>query len=194
MEKTKFSQIIILVSVFAIGIVIGAMIGSTLIKETAYNQGLTEGKRQIEEKYQRKIAEIFPSFPEEEEIFSVQGKITEIKDKTLSLEITFYPANPFEEPKTEVKLVKIIDSTEIVKRIMKSPEELLEEEQTYEQAMESWKETEELPQPPLPFKDVSIEFTELKVDNEIIAESEENIKGKEEFTAKKIVLQSFQSY
>lgn len=188
MEKIKFSQTIIILLVFILGIVIGAMVGSVLIKEKAYQQGLTEGKRQIEEKYQRKIAEIFPSL-EEEEVFSVQGKITEIKDKSLSLETTSYPANPFGEPKTEVRLVKIIDSTEIVKRVMKSSEELLREDQTYTEALESLKETEELPTAPLPYKDIAIEFSEFKIGSEIEVEAEENIKDKDEFFAKKLILQ-----
>ena len=167
---------LILLIVLIIGIVFGYLFGVGA-KNQAYQLGLEKGKAEIEEKYQKKIEEIFPPMPEMEEIFSVSGKIEEIKEKTLVLEETIYPANPFEEPEKRKWQVKITDSTELVKRVEKTPEEIAKEEEVLGEP------------PPLFFKELGIGFSELKVGQEIIAESEENIKGKNEFDAKKIILQ-----
>jgi len=175
MLKMDSKNYLILLLVLIIGIVFGYLFGVGA-KNQAYQLGLEKGKAEIEEKYQTKIEEIFPSMPESEEIFSVSGKIEEIKEKTLVLEETIYPANPFEEPEKRKWQVKITDSTELVKRVEKTSEEIAKEMGITEE-------------PILPFKEVEIEFSELKVGQEVMVESEENIKGKTEFEAKKIILQ-----
>lgn len=166
----------ILVIALIIGIVFGYLFGAGA-KNQAYQLGLEKGRLEIEEKYQKKIEEVFPTMPEPEEIFSVLGTIEEIKDKTLVLEEPIYPANPFEEPKVRKWQVEITDSTELVKRVEKTSEEIAKEEEALGEL------------PPLFFKEIEIEFSELKVGQEIIAESKENIKGKTEFEAQKIILQ-----
>ena len=170
-----------LVIVLIVGIALGYVFGSGA-KDQAYQLGLEKGREEIEEKYQTKIEEIFPSMPESEEIFSVSGKIEEIKDKNLALEETIYSANPFEEEKTRQWQIVITDATELIKEVEKTPEEMAIEERTM---ME-----DPMAEPPMPFKEVKIEFSELKIGQEIFAEAGENIKGKTAFEAQKIILSS----
>ena len=159
---------------FVAGICLGFFFGS-LAKNQAYKSGLEAGKLEIEEKYQQKIAEIFPLIPEPEQIFSGLGKIVGIEGNVLILEQTIYTVNPFEEPAVRKWQVKVIDSTKLVKRIDKTLEEMAKE-------MEMSKE------PLSPFKELNIKFSDFQIGQEIIAESEENIKGKIEFEAKKVIL------
>lgn len=144
----------------------------------SFQFGLVKGKAEVEAKYQKKIAEIYPAVPEMDEIFFVSGKIAAIEDKTLTLEETTTPANPFEESKVQEWKVFITDSTELVKRVEKTPEEYAKEVNEGEGEM-----------PPLPFKELKIGLSDLAGGEWVIAESEENIKGKTEFEAKKIILQ-----
>ena len=155
-------------------------------KERAFNQGLEQGRKEVEEKYQTKIEELFPSPPEPEEIFSISGEIKEIEEKTLTLETTYYPANPLEETKTEMKTVKIAEATEFIKQVQKPMEEFIKEEEAYRKAIEENPET--IISPPEPFKELSISFSDLKAGERVTIETEQNIKGKTEFEAKKIVL------
>lgn len=173
MFKINSKTYLILGVALIVGIAVGYVFGS-LAKNQAYQSGLGKGRAEIEEKYQKKIKEIYPPMPELEEIFSVSGRIGEIKDKTLILEETIYPANPFEEPKVRKWQVKIADFTELVKRIEKTPKEMAEEEI--------------LGEPISPFKEIEIEFSDFEVGQKIIAEAGENIKGKTEFEAKKVIL------
>lgn len=156
------------------------LVGAALSYSLGLTQGLTQGRREVEERYQRKIAEIYPAVPEMNEIFFVSGKIVFIEGKTLTLEETITSTNPLEEPRVREWKVFITDSTELVKRLEKTPEEFAKEEATRGEG-----ET-----PPLPFKEEKIGLSELMEGGQVAVESKENIKGKAEFEAKKIILQS----
>ena len=179
MPNTQLKTYFIISGVLILGLIFGYMLG--------LNQGLEQGRKEIEEKYQTKIEELYPALSEPEEIFSVGGEIKEIKDKTLILEIGTPAANPFEEPKTETKIVKIIEATEFVKAVQKSPEEMVKEQEDFLEAKKENPEVEILPVESFK-KERSILFSDLKVGNIIKVETEENVKGKTEFTAKKIIL------
>jgi len=186
MSNTQSKIYFIIGAVLVIGLILGYIWGSFSSQEKAFNQGLDQGRKEIEEKYQTKIEELYPTVPEPEEIFSVSGEIKEIKDETLTVETTYYPVNPFEETKTETKTVRITEATEFVKQVQKSPEELEKEGEAFRKAMEETPEAAILP--PEPFKELTISFSDLKVGDRITIEAEENIKGKTEFGAKKIIL------
>jgi len=186
MSNTQSKIYFIIGAVLVIGLILGYIWGSFSSQEKAFNQGLDQGRKEIEEKYQTKIEELYPTQPEPEEIFSVSGEIKEIKDETLTVETTYYPVNPFEETKTETKTVRITEATEFVKQVQKSPEELEKEGEAFRKAMEETPEAAILP--PEPFKELTISFSDLKVGDRITIEAEENIKGKTEFGAKKIIL------
>jgi hypothetical protein len=156
------------------------------LNRMSYNRGYLEGQKQTEAKYQEKIAEIFPPMPEPEEIFSVFGTIDEIKDKTIVLKAESVVSNPFEEVKAETKRIQVNDNTEFVKEVEKTPEEIQKEEELFAKALEENIETDIMP--PMPFKEVSISFPELKEGDRINVEAEENIKDKVEFLAKKVIL------
>ena len=186
MPNTQSKIYFIIAAVLIVGLILGYILGLFSSQEKAFNQGLEQGRKEIEEKYQTKIEELFPSEPEPEEIFSVSGEIKEVKDKILTLETTFYPVNPLEESKTEIKTVEITEATELVKQVQKSPEELEIEEEAFRETMEENPEAEI--SSPLPYEEFTISFSDLKVGDKITVEAEENIKEKTEFTAKKIVL------
>lgn len=117
-----------------------------------------------------RVEQIFPSAREPEELFSVSGEIVEIKDKILSLRVDTAWFNPFEEPEAEVKSVRISDSTLFVRQILDPLETVLN------------------PQSASPYREIAIDFFELQKGDRIIAEARENIKGKTEFEADKIIL------
>ncbi|MDP2967188.1 MAG: hypothetical protein Q8N87_02130 [bacterium] len=170
MTKNKTVQIVILILILSFGIIIGWTLGLG----KGYSEGYLEGQEEIERKYQEKIKEIFPgSFEEPSEIFSISGKILEVRENALLVKAVFYPTSPFEEIKYEEKIVKLRDATEIIK----------ETEEILEQPIEEghW---------PFLLKRVPISFSELKVGDEVFVEAEENIKDKAEFLAKEIILQS----
>jgi len=157
-------------------LLVGFILGSTFT--LSYNFGKNLGcqlaLKEIETKYQQKIEEGVPLGPEleEEMTFSYIGEITEIENQTIVLKARIPGVAPLEEERFETKNVKITEATEIVKLVEKTPEEM------------------EAPASPgeivKPFKEEKISLLDLNLGDEIIVRSEEDIGGKEEFTASKI--------
>lgn len=179
MFQTSLKNYLVLGAVLVTGILLGYILGVGA-KSQVYQMGFLEGKTVTEQEYQEKIEKIFPPAPEPEKVYSVTGKITKIDGQTLTLKVTLPVSNPLEEPKTETKTVEITDATTVVKQLPKSPEEFMAEEEAFAAG-----EREALPSL---YDEEAIDSSELKIGNTITAESEENIKGKIGFEAKKIIL------
>lgn len=108
----------------------------------------------------------YPPLPEE--VYSISGKVTEVGDKTISIEtlvrVSQFPlAGGAEIEKQNIK-VNITDQTKIIKIEMPVIPPFSEEE--------------------IPEKIVS--FSDIKVGDQISVTSEENIKGEKEITASQI--------
>lgn len=164
--------------VFAGILILGMICGYFLARSYAYQLGVEKGKQETEEKYQAKIEEIFPSMPEQDEIFSVSGEIKEVRDNLLIVREAIYPSNPFEDAKTKEWRVNITDATELVERIDK----------TFDEMGEMMEETADPAVMPMPFQENTLDYSKLEAGQNIIVEASENIKGKTEFEAKKIIL------
>jgi len=148
-----------------------------------FNRSFEQNIKEIE------IEELYLFEPEE--IFLLGGEIKEIKDKTLILEIITPAVNSFEEPKIEMKTVKIADNTEFVKAVEKSLEEIIKEQEAILEAKKGNPGMEVL-LPEFFKEEKNISFIDLKTGDIIKIETEENVKGKTEFAAKKITLLIFQ--
>jgi len=181
MLKTQLKTYFIIGVVLIIGLVLGYIYG--------LNQGLERGKKEIEKKYQSKIEELYPAPPEPEEIFSVSGEIKEIKGKILTLEIITPPTNPFEEAKTEIKTIIITETTELVKAVQRSPEEIAKENIANLEAKKGNPELKIIPMEQIEQfeKEQPSTFSNMRVGDIIKVEAEENIKNKAECTAEKII-------
>ena len=151
-------------------------LGCFLVISFSYQLGVKKGREEIEKKYQAKIEEIFPLMPEQEEIFSVFGEIKEVQSNLLIVQERIDPPNPFGEIEMKEWRVNITDATELVKRIDKNPEEMLEETVTLD-PMDM----------PMPFREEALDYSELEAGQEITIEAGENIKEKTGFEAKKII-------
>ena len=176
MLKMDSKTYLILAAALVVGIVIGYFVGIST-QNKVFQLGLQKGMAEVEQKYQIKIAKLFPPAPEPKEIFSISGKIKKIEGKTLVGEEKIYSVNPFEDPKVKQWKVNVTDVTELVKRIEKTPEEIMQERELLGsgEALSS-------------FKQIRTDFSDFKVDKEVIAESESNIKGKAEFEARVVIL------
>lgn len=171
------TTIIFLIIVFLAGTALAFPIGKML----GYNQGFSAGAQEMEAKYQKRIAEIYPPVTN---VTGLAGTIKEIQEKALKVEVSIPSSNPFEEQRTELRTVLLTDQTKIIKQIPKTPEE-------YENDMEEYNRTvaqnpTELIPYPNPMKDAEFKLSDLKVGIFINVEAEENIKEKSEFEASKI--------
>jgi len=198
MQKNKVIQIIIIIIFVILVLLVVYLIGkqSSTYSPEGYSQGTNsqEQERIDEEKYQEAIKNAPPgSF--KEEVFSFCGRITEINQKELSLDVIFYSASPIENPKIQKLTAKLTDTTEIVQQVEKSLEEQIQYQKTKQEI--SSKEVSDLIlemnliTPPEFLKEVSISFSEFKIGDEIFVVGEENIKNKTELSAKKIILRFF---
>ena len=195
MQKNKVIQIIIIIIFVILVLLVVYLIGkqsATYSPEGSFQgTNLQEQERIDEEKYQEAIKNAPPgSF--KEEVFSLCGRITEINQKELSLDVIFYSASPIENPKIQKLTAKSTDTTEIVQQVEKSLEEQIQYQKTKQEI--SSKEVSDLIlemnliTPPEFLKEVSISFSEFKIGDEIFVVGEENIKNKTELSAKKIIL------
>ena len=178
--KNKVVQIIFLILIFFFGFITS--------KPISFERGYLQGQKEMEERYEKRLVELFPELFAEKEIFSVYGEIIEIKENAFIVEIFSPSTKFFEDPKLEKKLVKIKDSTSIIKQIEKPYEEFMEEQEKYMKILEENPETEILA--PKPFGEVEIHFSDLKIGCGISIEIDDHIEDKAEFFAEKITLQS----
>jgi hypothetical protein len=195
MFKTQLKFYFILLFFLMVGIIAGYKLSLFLERDKIYNQaleqgvnqGLEKGRSEIEEKYQTKIKELFPTPIESKEVSSFSGKIKEIKDGTLFLEIILYPSSPFQEPKIEMKTVDIAQNTEIAKGVLKSREETIQEAGALSEIIEDNPKADVPSLDPYK-KGESILFSDLKIGDMVKVEVGENTKNKAEFTAKTIIV------
>lgn len=145
-------------------IIFVAIILIIIVSVVCYNRGVGTGKKASESTtaYYKKVIDYYSLIPKE--IFTISGKITEIKDNVLSVETVIQ--QPYvlpEEWEKEIIRVRAEKETKIVK--LEFPEDPLEE-----------------------VKETKISLSDLKIGNQINVESQENIRGKKEITAKTIKL------
>jgi len=178
--KNKITKFIFIILVFSIGFIVS--------KPISFKQGYLRGQEEIEERYEKRLVELFPELFAEKEIFSVQGEIVEIKDNALVVEMFSPSTKFFEDPKLEKKLVKINDGTSIVKQVEKPYEEFMEEQEKYMKALEENPEADILT--PEPFNEIEVHFSDFKIGYGVSIETDNDIRDKTEFFAKKITLQS----
>jgi len=166
--------------IFAVVLILGMVSGYFLARSYAYQLGVEKGKQETEERYQAKIEEIFPSMPGQDETLSISGEIEEIQSNLLIVKETISPSNPFEDTETKRWQVNIVGATELVKRVDRTPEEM-------EAMMGDALDPMDMP---MPFREETFDYSKLEEGQSITIEASENIKGKTEFEAKKIILQS----
>lgn len=161
---------------------VGLIIGMALVFSMAFDRGFLAGQDDVEAKYQAKIKQIWPPL---EAVYIVNGKVKEVQDDTIVMEVNFGASNPFEEPLVETRLVKITDATELVQQMPKTQAEYEIEIQEYGRAM-TRNPDEPIPMPTYT-KEIELELSDLGADRTVVVQSEENIKAKTEFAATKIV-------
>jgi hypothetical protein len=174
----KSFKIIIFILTFLFGFLLGYLFG-VKGKKKAVNQELLQAKEDIEQKYQRETVQ--NSNQLSEKIFFTTGRISKIKENALEIELPLFSGpepSPLKVPisqKSEKILVKIAQTTEIIKQEMKTPEELLEDAKSPITNR-------------LSHKEIRISLNELKIGDIVEVQSAEKIEGKKELTAKKIIL------
>ena len=151
-------------------LVIGFILFSFIIYMFGIVMGFNAGKQIKVDSYLTTIKEVTPvselceSFlpPEQEEVYSYSGKIFEISENKIILE------------------TQIIENMNLVKKDI---------------TVQTDGNTEilkiDISAPPMPDEDVpeeQISFSDLKVDDQITAQSSENIKGKNKYLTNKILL------
>jgi len=142
-------------------LIILAVIIIIIVGSVCFKLGFISGKKSLEPIVTQYKKVIDNFFPMPEEMSSIFGKITEIQDNVLSVETTVQ--NPYILPdEWETKIIKVIitEETEITKFDMETGE------------------------------GIKIDFSNLKIKDEISARTDENIKDKDEFEAKYVELLS----
>lgn len=131
-----------------------------------------------------KVKKFFPIIPEMTSIF---GVIKEINGQVITMESALN--NPLENLPL-IRKVTVKDDAKIVKFKQKDQAIYQKEAADYQKAIAERTETDQIINPPMPFVEEIINFLDLKIGDQIVAESGENIKTKDEFEAIKITLQT----
>lgn len=151
-------------------LVIGFILFSFIIYMFGIIMGFNAGKQVKVDNYLTTVKDVTPvselceSFlpPEQEEIFSYSGKILEIKDNEIKMETQVIENMNLI---TKDVIVQTDNNTEVVKMDISNP-----------------------PMPEENFPEETISVSDLKVDDQITAQSDENIKEKNKYLTNKILL------
>lgn len=170
--------ITVLVIVVLVFFLVGFQIGKSTERELRQAELTNElAKKQEEIKFlQSKLEMFYPSLPEE--IYSLSGKVTEIKDKTIIMETS-----------VQVNRLPLPGGKEIEKQNIK----VVVDDQTN---ITGFKTGIPLPLPlpeEKPRSEKTLIFSDIKIGDNILVTSTENIKGKKEITASqiKVIRESF---
>jgi hypothetical protein len=173
-----------------------AIRGNLLVSKTPSNTfvaGLTAAYNRL---IARGHADIAASGFGYRESKTIGGKINEIKDNKISLQV--YPVNALADPGLDTRTVAITTATKIYKQVEKTPEQMSQDSeafskqmQEFSQKMKDRKAGEPLnpPLPPEPFGKQEIKLTDLKADSQIMVTAKDNINAAKEFTALEIMAQ-----
>lgn len=156
---------IIIVSI--ISLIIGFGMGK--ISEKANQQVKISQAQEEIDLLKSQLETVYP--PLQEEVYSIDGTVTEVGDKFLVMEaqirVSQFPLPEGKDYERRNIKVNVIEETEIFQTEIVAP-----------------KVSEEMPLEP--FEKVLLSFEDIKTGDYIMVNSEENIKGKKEITAKEI--------
>jgi|GEM_PF-6772617 len=139
----------------------------------------------------QRLKEIIEEFlPVEPEMFSINGRVLEVKADSLLIETPQF--HPLEELPTE-REVLVSGNTLIVQRTEKDPEVHEKEIEEYmkleEELIESGAEPEAWPTAPEPYSETKINLEQIEGGSRIQIEAGQDIKWTESFTASKIAVE-----
>src|SRR3989338_92426 len=119
------------------------------------------------------------------------GKVIKVEAGSITISLEQTPANNFEDiPKTRKALINY--STKAFALQKRTHEEFLSEIEKYkESAAQNFMPNDFIP-PPVPFKEVPINFNDIPVGSTVVIEAGKDVKTLAEFTASKITLQRIQ--
>lgn len=190
MNKIYFSIAAIFLSV---GIGLGVIIGMNYSKNHSvlnakynvpdtFDAGWQEAKKKIEQ------TPYIPISAGQEEVKSIQGRISAVGDGQITIEARLF--NPLDDEKLKFRTVKIDESTEIIIRKEKDREAIRQEQEEYNKKMEEFRQGKITAVPEVP--EINIEkkaaIKDLKESDVVTVESAENIREAPEFKANKIVV------
>lgn len=161
-----------------IALVIGAVAGFAFGRGGIVGPSpeVTKLRAQVEE-----AKKLFPPLPED--IRSVSGTVKEISGDLISIET--FSANPFDET-PRMRSITADSGTEITRNQPKDSAAYQRELDQYQKSFQSAKPGSNLPVPPNPFREVSIDISDIKVGDQIVALANENIRDRMSFKAKSI--------
>lgn len=126
----------------------------------------------------------------------IGGKITEIKDNKISLQV--YPVNALADPNLDVRTVTISSATKIYQTVGKTAEQMKQDSEAFSKQMKEFSDkmkeqkagkTLTPPMPPEPFGKQEIKLTDLKAGSQIMVTAKNDISAAKEFTALEIMAQ-----
>lgn len=144
-----------------------------------------------------KVKTLFPSV--QGPVLSVGGMIKSISNNVITIE-TPKSANPFEDTPT-VREITVMSATSIVKRELKDPKAFQQEMDAFQKAAQKIvpvtagttstpAASANVPTPPVPFKEIKLDISDLKVGDTVSVEAGKDIKMATSFETTKIILLS----
>ncbi len=179
---------------FAAGVGVGILFGANLGEK---------GKSNLSEKYnapdtfqagwdaaKKKVEETpyIPAATGQEEVKSIKGRIASVGEDQITIEARLF--NPLDDEKLKFRTIKIDENTEIIIREDKDMEDIRKEQEEYNKKMDEFRQGKITVMPEVP--EVNIErkaaIQDLKENDVVTVEAEENIREALEFKASKIVV------
>lgn len=150
--------------------------------------GLSEGKKRADARLQAALEKVQRFFPATSEIHALSGKVAGIREGVITFQAFSIP-NPLVEIPLRREVV-VDPGTQLFKMVPKDPTLFRSEVEAYQRYAASFSLTpaEKLRRQPRPVVEKPISLTGLRVGDQILVESAENIKTKVRFKAQKIVI------
>lgn len=175
-----------------ITLIAGLLLG-ILVGRYGFSEGVSTTNSQTAVKLQKLQSQVdqakkfFP--PMQQDIRSITGKVTEVRGNTVMLEVAVF--NPLDES-PRMRTVTVGSGTKIVKSEQKDHAVFQRELAEFTKAMAAQRGTlsRTMPTPPMPFREVAADISQIKPGVQISVIASENIRDKIAFTAQEIKINS----
>jgi hypothetical protein len=178
MKKIKLSFLFLLI--FLVGFTVSYFLIGYKNSNKFYLNGWNDAKLRYE-KYK-----MFEERDYEENVFTIIGKVSELKDSKIYLKIA--PISPFDAPDLDNRIIIIDNQTSLLKSIKKNNEVYQNELTTFYKKNPEMKTRPDAIGIPTPFTSQKISIDDFLINQRIKVISSSNVRFQKEFTAKEILI------
>jgi len=172
---TSTTQIILIVICILIAVTASFLIG-LYWGQKSYEDSFKAGYETAWQAAQKKLEDTGLAAPPEQEIISVSGTVIEIGENSFMIEASPVAGSVLDSAPI-MRTIMVGDETVISKKTEKDPDELIDEQRTYDALIAGLGVEDEIPSPPSPYETETVGLSDLAVGQSVTVRAGKDIRN-----------------